>query len=51
MSLWQIAPNRNELSFDEWMKLDLKYIDTWSLLNDLIILIATAKTVLTGAGR
>lgn len=49
--LWQITPNRNELSFDEWMKLDLKYIDTWSLLNDLIILIATAKTVLTGAGR
>ncbi len=49
--LWQITPNRNELSFDEWMKLDLKYIDNWSLLNDIIILIATAKTILTGAGR
>jgi exopolysaccharide biosynthesis polyprenyl glycosylphosphotransferase len=48
---WQIAPNRNELSFDEWMKLDLKYIDNWSLLNDMIIIIATAKTVLTGTGR
>lgn len=49
--LWQIAPNRNDLSFEEWMKLDLKYIDTWSLFNDLKILVLTAKAVLTGAGR
>jgi lipopolysaccharide/colanic/teichoic acid biosynthesis glycosyltransferase len=25
--LWQIAPRRNELSFEEWMRLDLKYAD------------------------
>lgn len=49
--LWQIAPRRNELSFQQWMKLDLMYIDTWSLFNDLKILILTAKAVLTGAGR
>ena len=49
--LWQIAPWRNELSFQQWMKLDLMYIDTWSLFNDLKILILTAKAVLTGAGR
>jgi len=49
--LWQIAPRRNELSFEEWMKLDLKYIDTWSLFNDFKILMLTAKAVLTGAGR
>jgi exopolysaccharide biosynthesis polyprenyl glycosylphosphotransferase len=49
--LWQIAPRRNELSFEEWMHLDLKYIDTWSLLNDFRILIMTARAVLTGAGR
>ena len=48
---WQIAPNRNELNFEEWMKLDLKYIDTWSLLNDFKILILTAKAVLSGSGR
>ena len=49
--LWQIAPRRNDLSFEEWMKLDLKYIDTWSLFNDFKILVLTAKAVLTGAGR
>ncbi len=49
--LWQIAPRRNELSFEEWMKLDLKYIDNWSLFSDLKILLLTAKAVLTGAGR
>lgn len=49
--LWQIAPRRNDLSFEDWMKLDLKYIDTWSLFNDFKILILTARAVLTGAGR
>jgi exopolysaccharide biosynthesis polyprenyl glycosylphosphotransferase len=49
--LWQIAPRRNELSFEDWMKLDLKYIDNWSLFNDIKILVFTAKSVLTGAGR
>ncbi len=49
--LWQIAPYRNDLSFEEWMKLDLKYIDNWSLYNDLKILLLTAKAVFTGAGR
>ncbi|WP_020589309.1 sugar transferase [Desulfobacter curvatus] len=49
--LWQIAPNRNDLSFDEWMKLDLKYIDTWSLFNDIKILFLTARAVVTRSGR
>ncbi|MCD4720401.1 MAG: sugar transferase [Desulfobacula sp.] len=49
--LWQIAPRRNDLSFEDWMKLDLKYIDNWSLFNDFKILVLTAKAVLTGSGR
>jgi exopolysaccharide biosynthesis polyprenyl glycosylphosphotransferase len=49
--LWQITPRRNDLSFEDWMKLDLKYIDTWSLFNDFKILVLTARAVLTGAGR
>jgi len=48
---WQIALRRNELSFDEWMKLDLEYIDKWSLQLDFMLLIKTAGAVLTGAGR
>jgi len=49
--IWQITPRRNDLSFEDWMKLDLQYIDNWSLFNDFKILVLTAKTVLTGAGR
>ncbi|MBA3009842.1 MAG: sugar transferase [Proteobacteria bacterium] len=48
---WQIAPRRNELSFDEWMKLDLEYIDKWSLQLDFLLLLKTAGAVLTGSGR
>jgi exopolysaccharide biosynthesis polyprenyl glycosylphosphotransferase len=48
---WQIAPRRNDLSFNEWMKLDLKYIDTWSLFNDLKLIVLTLRAVLFGAGR
>ena len=49
--IWQITPRRNELSFEEWMRLDLEYIDQWSLWLDFILLVKTAKAVLTGAGR
>ncbi len=48
---WQIAPRRNDLSFNEWVRLDLDYIDQWSLRNDLVILLKTIRAVLTGAGR
>ena len=36
--LWQIS-GRNELDFDQWMKLDLAYIDNWSPWLDLKILV------------
>ena len=49
--LWQISPKRNEMSFEEWMKLDLKYIDNWSLFTDFKILFLTVRAVFTGAGR
>lgn len=49
--LWQIAPSRNDILFEEWMKLDLKYIDNWSLWLDFKILVLTARTVILGTGR
>jgi lipopolysaccharide/colanic/teichoic acid biosynthesis glycosyltransferase len=49
--LWQTTPGRNDMSFDEWMKLDLNYIDTWSLGLDFKILFKTALVVLRGEGR
>ena len=49
--LWQIQPNRNDLSFHQWMTLDLKYIDNWSLKQDVKILWDTVKVVLGAEGR
>ncbi|MBM3791195.1 MAG: sugar transferase [Acidobacteria bacterium] len=47
--LWQVS-GRNEVDFNEWMKLDLHYIDNWSLLLDLKILLRTFPVVLLGKG-
>jgi exopolysaccharide biosynthesis polyprenyl glycosylphosphotransferase len=47
--LWQVS-GRNEVEFDEWVKLDLQYIDTWSLMNDARILALTIPVVLRGTG-
>ena len=42
---WQIQPNRNELSFDEWVALDVKYIKERSLWTDWKIIFATFGAV------
>ena len=47
--IWQVS-GRNEVSFDEWVRMDLEYIDHWSLANDLRILLKTAPAVLGGTG-
>ena len=43
---WQVQPRRNELSFDEWVALDLKYIEESSFLTDWKIIFMTAGAVL-----
>jgi exopolysaccharide biosynthesis polyprenyl glycosylphosphotransferase len=47
---WQIIPNRNEVLFESWMKLDIQYIDNWSIKQDLRLFFRTIKTVLYGTG-
>jgi exopolysaccharide biosynthesis polyprenyl glycosylphosphotransferase len=47
--LWQVS-GRSNLSFEQWMKLDLEYIDHWSLLLDWWILLRTVPAVLTSRG-
>ncbi len=47
--LWQVN-GRNGIDFDHWMKLDLEYIDNWSIWLDTKILIKTVPTVLKGNG-
>jgi exopolysaccharide biosynthesis polyprenyl glycosylphosphotransferase len=47
--LWALA-GRDKLDFDTWMKMDMQYIDTWSLTLDWNILLRTIPRVLTGRG-
>ena len=47
--LWQVS-GRNQVDFERWMKLDLQYIDKWSLKLDFIILLRTLPAVLLGRG-
>jgi exopolysaccharide biosynthesis polyprenyl glycosylphosphotransferase len=47
--LWQIS-GRSDVSFTDWMKLDLEYIDNWSLKRDAEILVRTVPAVLKGTG-
>lgn len=42
---WQIQPNRNDMSFDEWVELDLKYIQERSFWVDWMIIFKTFQAV------
>ena len=48
--LWQISGRSEIVDFDEVVKLDLAYIDNWTLGLDLKILLRTIGVVLTGKG-
>ena len=48
--LWQISGRNGISSFDDWVALDLKYIDNWSLWLDLQILARTLPAVMRGSG-
>lgn len=47
--LWQVS-GRSDLSWEESIRLDLRYVDNWSAAMDLQILWKTARAVVTGAG-
>ncbi|OPZ81540.1 MAG: UDP-glucose:undecaprenyl-phosphate glucose-1-phosphate transferase [bacterium ADurb.Bin431] len=48
--LWQIS-GRHRLRFNEWMRLDLKYIDEWSIWLDLKIMLRTIPEVVRATGE
>jgi exopolysaccharide biosynthesis polyprenyl glycosylphosphotransferase len=48
--LWQISGRNNVRDFRDWVKLDVQYIDNWSLGLDLSILLRTVPVVLFGIG-
>ena len=47
--LWALH-GRDDLDFETWMRLDLEYIDNWSLWLDLKILLHSIPAVLVGRG-
>lgn len=47
--LWQVE-GRSSIGFDQWMQLDMRYLDEWSLWLDLKILAKTIPAVLKGSG-
>ena len=47
--VWQVS-GRNQISFEEWMLLDMRYIDHWSLTQDLQLILKTFPVVFTGRG-
>lgn len=48
---WQIVPDRHDVSFEQWMELDLQYIDNWNLFKDLGLFFKTVKTFFTAGGH
>ncbi|MET1018709.1 MAG: sugar transferase, partial [Microterricola sp.] len=47
--LWQIS-GRSDLSWEESVRLDLYYVENWSLTGDLMIIWRTFKTIITPKG-
>jgi len=48
---WQISENRNDVSFEDWMRMDMEYIDNWSLKLDFVIILKTIRAILRADGR
>jgi lipopolysaccharide/colanic/teichoic acid biosynthesis glycosyltransferase len=49
--LWQVRGRNAVNDFDDWVRMDLEYIDNWSLWLDFKILVMTALAVLKGTGK
>ncbi len=47
--IWQVS-GRNQISFEDWMVLDMQYIDNWSLARDFNLIFRTIPVVITGRG-
>ena len=48
--IWQVS-GRNKIGFEDWMKLDLQYIDRWSLWLDIKLMVQTVQAVLKQTGK
>ena len=48
---WQISKNRNDIPFEQWVEMDIEYIQTRTFFNDLLIMLKTPIVMLTATGR
>jgi exopolysaccharide biosynthesis polyprenyl glycosylphosphotransferase len=48
--IWQVAPNRHSIVFDNWIKMDLHYIDNWSIKTDAILFFKTIYSMINRQG-
>jgi lipopolysaccharide/colanic/teichoic acid biosynthesis glycosyltransferase len=46
---WQVS-GRNEIAFDEWMRLDVAYAESWSIRRDLLLMVRTLPVIARGTG-
>jgi len=48
---WQISRNRNDIPFEQWVEMDIEYIQTRTYFNDIKIMLKTPIVMLTATGR
>lgn len=48
---WQISKNRNDIPFEQWVEMDLEYIQTRTTMNDIKIMLKTPLVMLSATGR
>ena len=49
--LWQVSPNRHKISFDEWVKMDLDYINNWSFKLEFMLMFKTIFVLIRSDGQ
>ncbi len=48
---WQVIPNRHDVLFEKWMKLDIQYIENWSVKKDFLLFFKTIRSLISGSGH
>lgn len=47
---WQVQPFRNNVTFEQWMRLDRDYVENWSILTDVKLIFRTIKSIFAARG-
>ena len=47
---WQVQPFRNNVTFEQWMRLDRDYVENWSILTDIKLVFRTIKSIFAARG-